>query len=518
MLRLFKSSRNYENGVISVSDMATNTRLIFLGITEGDLGIIKSWSSVCNNKLDYLVDKFYEHILGNAETREILQKHSTVERQRPMLTRYIMTMFSGRIDDDYVKYRRHVGAVHDDIDLDSNWYVAMYEIIRKVLVEAVEKAGASKKDLDLFKDAISKLIQVDIALVTTALTDSRLTKIQELNREAQAKYDEAQRFLAEEARVLEKVADRNLTELMNGNYEGDYGRIKNMLNKTIDSLREVVTQITMNADQVSSAAGEVSGASQSLAQGASESAATLEELGANFGEMEGMFNQNTSNAKSARGLVETARVTADKSVSNMNLLTSAIDKIKESSDSTAKIVKTIEEIAFQTNLLALNAAVEAARAGDAGKGFAVVAEEVRSLAIRSADAAKQTAELIEEAIKSAGNGITHNQEVLQNLSEIHEQVNSINGVVSEIAVASENQQQTVKQISAAIDQMNQVTQQNAANSEETASAAEELSGQSMEMLGLVNSFVLSDDSHGISHKPQNSSRPSDLQDFSSSVF
>lgn len=506
-------SRNYEKGEIRVSDAATQTRLKFLGITEDDLGVIKAWSDVCKDSMDSLVDKFYAHILNNSETRDILQKHSTIERQRPMLTRYILTMFSGRIDDDYVKYRRHVGGVHDDIDLDSNWYVAMYKIIREVLVEAVAKNGASRKNLELFKNALSELIQVDIALVVTALTDSRLAKIEKLNEQAKASYEEAKRFLDEEANVLEKVANRNLTEMMNGHYEGDYIRIKEMLNETIKSLRDVISQVSMNADQVSSAASEVSGASQSLAQGASESAATLEELGANFNEMEGMFNQNTSNAKSARGLVETARVTADKSVENMNLLTSAIDKIKESSDSTAKIVKTIEEIAFQTNLLALNAAVEAARAGDAGKGFAVVAEEVRSLASRSADAAKQTAELIEEAIRSAGNGITHNQQVLQNLSEIHEQVNSINGVVSEIAVASEQQQQTVKQISSAIEQMNQVTQQNAASSEETASAAEELSGQSLEMLGLVRSFDLDGETGRTAYKKGNS-----VQDFSSSVF
>jgi methyl-accepting chemotaxis protein len=134
---------------------------------------------------------------------------------------------------------------------------------------------------------------------------------------------------------------------------------------------------------------------------------------------------------------------------------------------------------------------QAARAGDEGKGFAVVAEEVRNLAMCSAEAAKQTAKLIEEAIKNTGSGIVYNQEVLKNLSEINQQVNNINGMMSEIVIASEQQQQAVKQIGSVLEEMSKAIQHNAANSEETASAAEELSAQSQEMLGLVDSFTLS---------------------------
>ncbi len=493
MFNLLKTKRTYQTGQILVSNKDIAERLNFLGVTENDLGIIAGWSNECKGSLDAIVDKFYEQVFSNNETREILLKHSSVERQRPMLIRYILTMFTGRIDDDYVKNRYIVGAVHDRIDLNSNWFIAMYEIIRKMLVEAVRKGGANNHDLELFRNALSRLVQADIAFVITAQTEAYREKIKTLTAEAEQKYNEAKRFLDEEARVLEKVAVRNLTESMNGEFDGDYNRIKDMLNETINNLRDTLSQVAGNSEQIASAADDITGASQCLAQGSSEQAATLEEIAANFQEMESMSSQNTANAKSARGMTENARTTAELGVTNMNLLTSAIDKIKVSSDSTSKIVKTIEEIAFQTNLLALNAAVEAARAGDAGKGFAVVAEEVRNLAIRSADAAKQTAELIEEAIKSAGMGIIHNQEVLENLSEINDQVNRVNAVVSEIAMASEQQQQAVQQVGTAIEQINQVTQQNAANSEETASAARQLSGQSEEMLGLVESFILSND-------------------------
>jgi methyl-accepting chemotaxis protein len=206
--------------------------------------------------------------------------------------------------------------------------------------------------------------------------------------------------------------------------------------------------------------------------------------------MASMTKQNAANAKEARGLSEAARGSSDRGVDSMKRLSQSIDKIKASSDATAKIVKTIDEIAFQTNLLALNAAVEAARAGDAGKGFAVVAEEVRNLAMRSAEAAKNTANLIEESVKNAEGGVVLNAEVLKNLDEINGQIRKVSEVMAEIAAASDQQSQGIEQVNTAVEQMNQVTQQVAANAEESASAAEELSGQANELQSMVSQFQL----------------------------
>jgi methyl-accepting chemotaxis protein len=206
--------------------------------------------------------------------------------------------------------------------------------------------------------------------------------------------------------------------------------------------------------------------------------------------MSSMTKQNALSAREAKGVADLARVSADKGVESMNRMSSAINKIKTSSDSTAKIVKTIDEIAFQTNLLALNAAVEAARAGEAGKGFAVVAEEVRNLAMRSAEAAKNTANLIEEAVKNSENGVAINFEVLTNFQDITEKINKVSQVVAEIAAASEQQDLGIGQVNKSVEQMNMLTQQNAANAEESASAAEEMSSQSEEMRSMVAGFRL----------------------------
>jgi methyl-accepting chemotaxis protein len=296
--------------------------------------------------------------------------------------------------------------------------------------------------------------------------------------------------LNETTSVLQRVANRDLTARIASDYKGDFAKIQQALNTAVNNLSESLSQVVSSAEQVNSAANEISSGSQSLAQGASEQASALEDISSRLQKMSAMIRQNTASAKEARGLSEAARMSASQGVESMRNLSSAMDRIKQSSDSTAKIVKTIDEIAFQTNLLALNAAVEAARAGDAGRGFAVVAEEVRNLAMRSAEAAKNTANLIEESVKNAESGVSLNQEVLANLDEINQQVNKVTEVMSEITAASEQQTQSVEQIDVAIVQLNQVTQQNAANSEESAAASEELSGQSEELLGMTASFQL----------------------------
>jgi methyl-accepting chemotaxis protein len=307
--------------------------------------------------------------------------------------------------------------------------------------------------------------------------------------------------------VLDKIAEKNLTERMAGDYRGEWGAIKLSLNKAADNLDDAMGQVVVAADQVTTAATEITIGSQSLAQAATEQASALDQVTSRLQSVTTSGKQTAGNAQEARGMAQAANDAASRGGKAMTELSNAIETIKTASDRTAQIVKTIDEIAFQTNLLALNAAVEAARAGDAGRGFAVVAEEVRNLAMRSAEAARSTSDMIEDAVKSAERGVTLNDSVAKSFGEIRDHVGRVVEVMAEIAAASQQQASGVSEINGMVDQVTRATQQNAATTEESASAAEELSGQAESLKELVAGFALKSTSQAARPQPRPAPAP-----------
>ena len=257
----------------------------------------------------------------------------------------------------------------------------------------------------------------------------------------------------------------------------------------VPSINKVIANLTAGSAQINSAASEVAQVSQQMAQGSTEQASSLEETSASLEEIASMTRQTADNTGQANTSMSAAETLVTDQATTMEHLSEAIGKIKASSEETVKIVKTIDEIAFQTNLLALNAAVEAARAGDAGKGFAVVAEEVRSLAQRSAVAARTTAELLSTSKDNADLGAKVTAEVMTAMSTIRQSVSGVSGIIKEIAVASGEQSQGVTQVNTAVAEMDKVVQQNAAQAEQSAAAAQQLSSQSSELEQVVKELV-----------------------------
>jgi len=252
------------------------------------------------------------------------------------------------------------------------------------------------------------------------------------------------------------------------------------------ALEELLSNVASSADQIDQGSKQIAASSQSLSEGASEQAASLEEISSSLEEISSMTMQTSENAQQATGLSEESQKAAEKGESEMTLMSQAMDEIMSSSTQISKIIKVIDEIAFQTNLLALNAAVEAARAGEAGKGFAVVAEEVRNLAQRSAEAAKNTSAMIEESTKRADNGVSIAQRVGKALEEIGSSTRKVNTLLAEIASAAKEQSEGVTQVNQGVSQLDKVTQQSAGNAEELASAAQEASAQVATLRDLVS--------------------------------
>jgi methyl-accepting chemotaxis protein len=255
-------------------------------------------------------------------------------------------------------------------------------------------------------------------------------------------------------------------------------------------VNRIISGLNEGSDQVASASGQVSSASQSMAEGASEQAASIEETSSSMEEMASMTKNNAENAGTADGLMKEANQVVATANDSMERLTVSMKDISQASEETSKIIKTIDEIAFQTNLLALNAAVEAARAGEAGAGFAVVAEEVRNLAMRSAEAAKNTAQLIEGTVKKVNDGSQLVTTTNDAFTKVAQSTAKVGDLIAEISAASREQSGGIDQVNIAITEMDKVVQQNAANAEESASASEEMNAQAEQLRDYVNDLVV----------------------------
>jgi methyl-accepting chemotaxis protein len=356
-----------------------------------------------------------------------------------------------------------------------------------------------KENLNTCIDAVNRLVSDAGALVDAAVAGRLQARADASQHQGDFKrivegvnqtLDAVLQPIGEAAAVLEKLAQRDLRARVGGAYQGDHARIKDALNATGEALHDAMAQVASAVEQVSSASQQIASSSQAVASGASEQAASLQQTTSSLEAVGSMTKQSADNAAQANTLSQAARAAATEGSAAVAQMQGAMVKIRASAEGTSQIIKDINDIAFQTNLLALNAAVEAARAGEAGRGFAVVAEEVRSLALRSKEAATKTEALIRESVKQAGEGEVTSRQVAGKLGEIVSGIGKVSDIVSEIAAAAKEQTTGIDQVSSAIGEMDKVTQQNAASAEQSSSAASELNGQAEELAAMVGAFQL----------------------------
>jgi methyl-accepting chemotaxis protein len=345
------------------------------------------------------------------------------------------------------------------------------------LIEPVQEAAAVLEEMSKgnLRVSVKGNYKGDHAKIKDALNDS----IETLSS-----------YVTEISRVLNEVADNNLDVGITREYRGNFEEIKLSINKIIHAQNGIMSELKNAADQVASGSRQVSDSSISLSQGATEQASSIEQLTASLEEISSQTQLNAEHAAHANSLVENVKVNAVQGNVQMKEMLQAMAEINDASANISKIIKVIDDIAFQTNILALNAAVEAARAGQHGKGFAVVAEEVRNLAARSANAAKETTDLIEGSIRKVEGGTNIANQTADALNKIVNGVTEVTSLVGEISIASNEQASGISQINQGIMQVSEVVQTISATSEEGASASEELASQAEVLKGHVSKFKL----------------------------
>ncbi|MGA0604164.1 methyl-accepting chemotaxis protein [Caulobacter sp. KR2-114] len=477
---------------------ALDERLAFMRLDAASSERLKSVRRELLDRLPGALDSFYDQVRAHPQTRAFFGSEGEIQGAKARQQSHWDALANGRFDAGYLRAVTKVGEIHARIGLEPRWYIGGYALVLEQLVDAVLKAhwpkrgfGAGRAD----KDAADRASAAIGAVVKATLLDMDLAisvYLEASERARKAVEDEARRtneaVIAAIGPALSALAAGDLTRRIGDEMPPAYAQLASDFNDAIEKVSDAIVQVGASSDRINAGAEEISSASDDLSRRTEQQAASLEQTAAALDEITATVRRAAEGATDAKKTVADAKTVAQTSGDVVSRAVAAMSQIEASSRQIGQIIGVIDEIAFQTNLLALNAGVEAARAGEAGRGFAVVASEVRALAQRSAEAAKEIKTLISASTSQVAGGVSLVNETGEALSDIIARISGVDGLVGEITASSLEQSSGLGEVNTAVNQMDQITQQNAAMVEQSTAAAHSLKQEIAELNRLVRTF------------------------------
>jgi len=478
------------------NDHNLQERLAFMQLDGRDRAALRKLKPLIEASIGPALDRFYAQVRANPETRKFFSNDGHMSAAKGRQAQHWGVIADAEYSDAYVRNVRAIGQTHARLGLEPRWYIGGYALVAEAVVRDIATKSwpsgpfANKKPEEA-SDALAAFVKAVLLDMDFAIS----IYIETLEAERQ-KHEAAQARAKEEQQQVVDVLARALDALANGDLRwriteqvsGDYAKIVEDLNGALQKLDSSMSVIGGGAEEIEHGASEIGSAADDLSRRTETQAASLEETAAALDEVSATVQKSASAARHASEVVRISREKAETGGAVVDRAISAMAQIEGSAKKISQIIGVIDEIAFQTNLLALNAGVEAARAGEAGRGFAVVAQEVRALAQRSADAAKEIKALIGESAQQVASGVDLVGQSGAALKEIVAKVMEIDNVVGEIATSAQEQASALSQVNSAVNQMDQLTQQNAAMVEQSTAAAHSLHSEAGELSKLVGGF------------------------------
>jgi len=469
-------------------------RLRFMGLGEAERADLRALRPMIQKSLPQALDAFYGQVRAFPQTRTFFADEGRIAAARDRQLSHWDNLSSARLGEDYVQAVRVVGLTHARIGLEPRWYIGGYAMLLEHLMRALVRErwprglgrGDGGEATAAALGALVKAALLDMDFAISVYIDAAEEARRQAEETALARMQDL--VVGRFGEAIAALAVGDLTARIDGEMPEAYRRLKDDFNAALAQIREVMQAIAGATGSLRASADEIATASDDLSRRTEQQAASLEETAAALDQITATVRRTAAGAVQAAELVQMAKGDADRSGEVVREAIAAMGQIDGSSRQIGQIIGVIDEIAFQTNLLALNAGVEAARAGDAGRGFAVVASEVRALAQRSAEAAHEIKALISSSTAQVAAGVDLVSRTGEALDGIVGRVAQIEGLVSEISASAQEQSSGLAQVNIAVNQMDQVTQQNAAMVEQSTAAGHALKAEAADLLARVGRF------------------------------